>query len=44
MFFLLFLFPISTDEALAPRTSGNYNTGWFAIMDVVWNGSLIEVR
>jgi hypothetical protein len=34
---------ISTDGALAPLASGNYNIGWFAVMAVEPNGTLISV-
>lgn len=34
---------ISTDAALAPVTSGDYNIGWFAVMAAKQNGTLISV-
>ncbi|HRT28723.1 MAG TPA: hypothetical protein P5527_02925 [Kiritimatiellia bacterium] len=35
---------ISTDAPLAPVSSGDYNIGWFAVMAVEQNGTLISVR
>lgn len=34
---------ISTDTALTPVSSGNYNIGWFALMDVEKSGTVIMI-